>query len=263
MNSTKKAWTNLVLFGVTLFINTLGAVGLINGLSQKAVSDKYVTLITPGPATFSIWGVIYSLLLISLIVMIVKKNDTYYQKAAEDISLLFWISCIINSAWIVSFSFLQIGLSTIFILGFLITLSLILQKLGRLQTGKRILLPLTFGLYTGWLFIASVVNIAAWLVKLKWNGFGIPNEGWAVIMLVIAVFLAFAVQMRNHSAVFPLPIAWAYLGIYQFLKAPEGFKGEFYLLQMVALAGMAVLIGIAAIQFYKNRYALLPDTSHK
>ena len=86
MERTKKGWINGFFFVVTLAINTLGAIGVINGLSQKQISDMYVTLITPSPATFSIWSVIYSLLLISLIVMIVRKNDTYYDRAVDQIS---------------------------------------------------------------------------------------------------------------------------------------------------------------------------------
>lgn len=258
MDRTKKAWINIILLAVTLGINTLGAIGLINGLSQKQISDMYLTLITPSPATFSIWSVIYSFLIISIIVMIVKKNDPYYQNTVDQISTLFWISCAFNIAWIISFSFVLVELSTLFIIGFVITLSLLCQRLLKLQEKKRWLLPLSFGLYTGWLFIATVVNIAASLVKLKWNGFGIAEQVWAIIILIIAVLLAIAVQLKNRSAAFPLPIAWAYFGIYQFLKAPEGFDGQFGFLQVTSLIGMAVLIGAAAIQLYRNQFSLLP-----
>lgn len=263
MDRTKKAWINGLFFVVTLVINTLGAMGLINGLSQKQISDMYVTLITPSPATFSIWSVIYSLLLISVIVMIARKNDAYYDNAVDQITGLFRISCILNVAWIVSFSYLLVELSLIFILGFVITLALICQKLLKIQDKKRWLLPLTFGLYTGWLVIATVVNTAAALVKLKWNGFGFTNDTWAIIILIIAVFLVIFVLFKNRNAAFPLPVAWAYFGIYQFLKAPEGFKGEFGLLQTVALAGIPVLIGVAAIQLYRNRFSLLPVSDNK
>ncbi len=258
MDRTRKAWINGLFFVVTLAVNTLGAIGLINGLSQKQISDMYVTLITPSPATFSIWSVIYSLLLISVIVMIARKNDSYYDNAVNQISGLFRISCVLNIAWIVSFSFVLVELSLIFILGFVITLALICQKLVKIQDKKRWLLPLTFGLYTGWLVIATVVNSAAALVKLKWNGFGLANDVWGIILLVIAVFLVIFVLSKIKNAAFPLPVAWAYFGIYQFLKAPQGFKGEFALLQTVALAGMAVLIVVAAIQLYRNRFSLLP-----
>lgn len=262
MDRTKKAWINGLFFVVTLVINALGAIGLINGLSQKQISDMYVTLITPSPSTFSIWSVIYSLLLISVIVMIVKKDDPYYQRAVDRITVLFRISCILNITWIVAFSYVQIELSVIFILGFVITLYLICQKLVKIQDGKRWLLPLSFGIYTGWLFIATVVNIAAALVKLKWNGFGIADDIWAIIIIITAVLLVILVLSKIRNAAFPLPVAWAYFGIYQFLNAPEGFKGEFGLLQTIALAGMAVLIGVAAIQFYLNHFLLLPNSTN-
>lgn len=262
MERTKKAWVNLIFLAVTILINALSALGIINGLSQKEISDMYLTLITPSPSTFRIWSVIYTLLLISIIAIIIKKQDPYYRCAIDQISILFWISCIFNIAWIFAFSYLQLKLSVLLIFVFVITLSLICQKLLNIQEGKRWLLPLTFGIYTGWLFIATVVNIAAMLVKLEWNGFGIADNIWAIIILIIAVLLAIFVLMKNHNAVFPLPIAWAYLGIYQFLKAPEGFNGEFVFLQIIALIGIVILIGSAAIQFYKNNYSLLPASSN-
>lgn len=153
---------------------------------------------------------------------------------------------------------MQIELSVLFILGFVITLSLICQKLLNIQDRKRWLLPLSFGIYTGWLFIATVVNTAAMLVKLNWNGFGIKDDVWAIIILIIAILLVIVVLFKIRNAVFPLPIAWAYFGIYQFLNAPEGFKGEFGLLPNIALAGMVVLVALAVIQFYRNHLSLIP-----
>ena len=258
MDRTKKALLNALFLVVTLGVNTLGALGFINGLSQKAISDMYVTLITPGPSTFSIWGIIYTLLIISIIAMIIKKNDPYYQNVIDRISPLFWISCLLNMAWIVSFSYVLLEISLIFILLFVIMLALICRQLLQIQE-RNVLLPLSFGLYTGWLFIASVVNTAAVLVKLNWNGFGISFEILAIITLVISVILIFLVNTKLKNAVFPLPVAWAFFGIREFLASPNGFNGEYGLLQIVALVGMAVLVGIAAIQLYINRFSLIPN----
>lgn len=258
METTKKAWINGIFFLVTLIINILSALGVINGLTQKEVSDMYLTLITPSPATFSIWGVIYSLLLISVIIMIAKKNDAYYKNAIDQITTLFRVSCILNIAWIIAFSYVKIELSVLLIFALVITLALICQNLLKINDGKHWLLLLSFGMYTGWLFIATVVNTAAMLVKLEWNGFGIADDIWAIIILSVAILLVVIVLSKIRNAVFPLPIAWAYFGIYQFLKSPEGFKGEFVLLQNVALAGMVVLLVLAAIQFYRNRWSVLP-----
>ena len=259
MNRIKKAWLNLILLLVTLVINTLGAIGLINGLTQKEISDMYVTLITPSPATFSIWSVIYSLLLIAVIVMIVKKDDPYYQKAVDHISNLFIISCILNVVWIVTFSFVWVEVSVLFILAFVITLALIDKRLLDMREGKRWLLPTSFGLYSGWLFIATVVNAAAALVKLDWSGFGLSQETWGIIMLIVAIFLLVIVLLKVRNVIMPLPIAWAYFGINHFLYAAEGLNVAYPTLQIVALAGMAALILISAILFYTNHFSILPE----
>ena len=261
MNRIKQAWINLICLVLTLVMNTLGAIGLINGLTQKEISDMYVTLITPSPATFSIWSVIYSLLLLSMIVMIVKKNNPYYQKVVDQISNLFRISCVLNIAWIVTFSFVLVEISVFFILGFVITLALINMRILEIHEEKRWLLPVSFGLYSGWLLIATVVNIAAALVKLNWSGFGLTQETWGSIMLVVAILLVIGVVLKIRNVIFPLPIAWAYFGINQFLKSPTGFNGEFATLQTVSLFGMVVLIIISVILFVCNHFAILPKLS--
>jgi hypothetical protein len=194
-----------------------------------------------------------------MIVMIVKKNDLYYQKAIDQTSNLFRISCVLNIVWIISFSFVLVEISTLFILGFLIALALISMKLLKIREGKRWLLPLSFGLYSGWLFIATVVNIAAALVKLKWNGFGLTQETWGSIMLIVAILLLVGVLLKIRNAAFPLPVAWAYFGIYQFLQSPAGFKGEFSTLPIIAIAGVSVLVVVAVIQFCRNRFSVLPE----
>ncbi len=258
MKNKTKSWINAILLIATLIFNGMGAFGLINGLSQKEVSDMYPTLITPSPSTFSIWSVIYTFLIISIVVMIVKNNDSYYKRAIDEISFLFWVSCALNIIWIVSFSYNLIGLSTIFIFAFLIVMVLIVKRIGKIQIDRKWLLPITFGLYSGWLFIATVVNIAAWLVKIEWNRFGIAPEIWSVIILFIAVGLTSLVLLSTKNAVFPLPIAWAYFGIYKYLVAPGGYQGEFGMLQNVALIGIVFLIGLSGIQLYKNHYNVMP-----
>ncbi len=172
--------------------------------------------------------------------------------------MLFRITCVLNVLWIVSFSFILVELSSLFIIGFVIVLALLCSKLKNIQISKRFLLPLTFGLYTGWLFIATVVNISAALVKLKWNGFGMADEKWAIITLLVAVFLVLVVNQKIRNAVFPLPIAWAFFGIYSSLISPDGFNGQFGNLQITTLIGMGILLGLAVIQFRQNHFAVFP-----
>lgn len=265
MSRTLKSWLNLVFLVITLIINGLGAYGLINGMSQKEVSDKYITLITPSSFTFSIWTLIYVLLFASVIAMIALKGKDYYEGAIDRISVHFWVSCLLNMAWIVAFSYEQLEISVILILAFLITMTMICTRLIPIHQNKRWLLPLTFGIYAGWLFIASVVNISSMLVKWNWDGFGIADEMWTNIILIVAVVLVFLVNLRLRNAAFPLPIAWAYFGITQFLGSPDSVKAGWdsagpnsQALPIILWAGMGVLILLAIVQYLWNRLRIVP-----
>lgn len=256
MKTRRKAIINLIFLVATLGVNTLGFLGLINGYDQKEVSDMYQTLITPSPGTFSIWSLIYTLIIISLIMMILKKEDTYYKSATENISTLFRLSCIFNGLWIVAFSYLQLEISNLFIFGMLISISLILQNLKEISNDRAVL-PITFGIYNGWVFIATVVNVSATLVKLQWNRFGLSESFWASVVLIGAVIMVFLVNLRNKNSFFPLPIAWAYFGIFTFLRSAEGFNGQYPNLEHISAGGAAILLFLAAIRLYKNNFKVM------
>ncbi|WKY42808.1 tryptophan-rich sensory protein [Eubacteriaceae bacterium ES2] len=212
MNQLVKAIIGLDLLIATLVINGLGAYGFFNGMSQKAISDMYPTLITPAPFTFSIWSIIYLLLIGAAITMIIKSKDDIYSEAIDQIAPLFWISSGLNMVWIICFSFNLIGLSAAVILGFAIVLSLIAKRISLIRIADSWLLPSAFGMYAGWLLIATVVNIAAFLISINWQGFGIGAEIWSVLTLAVAVILAFLVAHFTRNFVIPLPIAWAISG---------------------------------------------------
>ena len=251
----KKVGINALFLTLTLIVNALGGFGFINGTTQSDVSNEYFTLITPSSTTFSIWSVIYGLLIASLVVMYLKRNEKYYEQVINKITPYFIISCILNMAWIVLFSFVLVELSTLFIFGYAIVLALICQQLMRLHEKNRWLLPLSFGLYTGWLMIATAVNVASSLVKLEWNGFGISDDLWALIILIVAAALVIGVSLAVRNAALPLSVAWAYFGIYQNLLNEH--SGDYSLLGIVAIGGLVVLIGYAGIQFYKNQYQVV------
>lgn len=251
----KKVGINALFLTLTLIVNALGGFGFINDTTQGDVSDEFFTLITPSSTTFSIWSVIYGLLIVSIVVMYLKRDEKYYEQLINKITPYFIISCILNMSWIVLFSFVFVELSTLFIFGYAIVLALICQQLMRIHETNRWLLPLTFGLYTGWLMIATVVNVATSLVKIEWNGFGISDNIWAMIILIVSVGLVIGVSLAVKNAVLPLSVAWAYFGIYQNLANEH--TGDYSLLQIVAIAGLVVLIGYAGIQFYKNKYQVI------
>lgn len=251
MDRTKRAVVNLCFLALTIAVNALGAFGIINGLSQKQVSDMYPTLITPSAFTFQIWMVIYALLAASMIVMLVKKDDKYWKQASESISWMFCVSCVFNIAWIVAFSYAKIWLSVILVALLMLTLGFICTELLKIKKDGRWLLPLTFGLYFGWSVVATIVNISAFLVKLNWNGFGLSPAIWTVIVLGVAVVLTAIISWSDRNAAIPLPVAWAFFGIQQVNKHDR-------MINISSIAGILLLLGFALYILILNRWAVLP-----
>lgn len=151
MSTQKKARYNVVLLIFTFFINFFGASGLINGMSQASVSDKYNTLITPAGFTFSIWGIIYSLLLIWAVYLAFQSKKTEYRELINAITPFYWISLITNMIWMVTFSFEWLGISTIFIFVYLFALTACLNKIRTVKHPGQWFSAITFGLHIGWL----------------------------------------------------------------------------------------------------------------
>ncbi|MGO4940224.1 tryptophan-rich sensory protein [Fundicoccus sp. Sow4_D5] len=254
METKTKAWINLGLLLLTIFVNFLGGTGQINGTSQAEVSDTYHTLITPAGFTFSIWSVIYSLLIISMITMVVKHKDHYYSKVIERITPFLWLSYLSNMIWIVLFSYQLIGLSTLFIFAYLFSLSIMMMRLKQINQKREWLIPLTIGLNTGWLFIASVVNLAAFLVQINWGGWGLTDSNWATILMVVAALFTFLVLFIVKNASFPLPIAWAFFGIFMELNT----SGSDAFLGIVAIVCLIFSLLISFFTFYQNQKSIYP-----
>lgn len=251
------ALLNLVAYFSTLGVNYLGSSGFFNGNTQKDISDKYMTLISPAPFTFSIWGVIYSLLLITLIYLFVKSKDEKVSKLVQLISPLFIASSLFNMGWIVAFSYERLGVSTLLIFGLLFSLLIIVERIykNRFEVPST-LAGLAFTLYGAWVFIATIVNISLFLVQLGWNGFGISDSVWTIIVLGIAIGFVFFYLSRFKNAAFPIPLAWAFFGIYSSYANGQLDPAMSTTIQGVLLAGIAIFLIAVVWRFIKNGNAL-------
>lgn len=260
-SSTAKNWAilNLVIFFLTLAINYLGSSGFFNGMSQAEVSAKYTTLVTPAGFAFSIWGVIYSLMLLTLIYFFIKSNDEKVSKLVQMISPLFIISSLLNMGWIITFSYEMVGISTILIIGMAISLLLIVKSIYKYRAElPSSLAGISFTLYGSWVFIASILNSAIFLVKQNWDGFGISDSIWTIVILFVAIgFVLFYLSLYKN-AVFPISLAWAFFGIYGSYSSGRLTLDMAQTIQGVLVFGIAVFILSSVITFVKNEFSIFP-----
>jgi len=78
--TNKKVITYLILNIVGLIsmitINLMSTLGIIGGIKLDYISNKYFTILTPPGFSFSIWGIIYLLLILFIGYQISKKKIT-------------------------------------------------------------------------------------------------------------------------------------------------------------------------------------------
>ncbi|MCX6643576.1 MAG: tryptophan-rich sensory protein, partial [Candidatus Bathyarchaeota archaeon] len=127
-NGNMIRYGNILAYLVVVIVNSIaGAIG-INGRQTGAISDKYATLIAPAGYVFSIWGVIYLLLLGYVAYQIsTKRKDSPFQ---AKIGYLFIVSCIVNICWLLLWHYEMIAVSVILMLVLFASLLLIYTRLG-------------------------------------------------------------------------------------------------------------------------------------
>jgi hypothetical protein len=84
---------------------------------------------------------------------------------------------------------------------------------SKVQLREKIAFHSPFSVYLGWITIASIANVAAALVSVNWDGFGISLETWAIIIVITALLIVMLVALTRKDIAYGLVVIWALLGI--------------------------------------------------
>lgn len=226
-------YINLVLFAGMVLVNYLANALPINNKTTGELSDSYPNLFVPAGITFSIWGVIYLLLLGYCIVQFRSSN----QIAIAGTGKLFALSCILNASWILAWHYQKLPLSLLIMLALLVTLIMINLFLKGFQAN---LIKAAFGIYLGWISIATIANVTALLVHYDWNGFGLTDVTWTIIMISAGALIASVSILNLRNPFIGLAVIWAFTGI--IIKRQDDY------MSIVITAAIAILIvGIAMV----------------
>lgn len=206
---------NTITFFATVVVNGLANALPLNGQTTAQISDRFPVYFTPANYVFSIWGVIYLLLL----------GFTLYQALPSQrenprlrrIGYLPALAGVLNSAWIFLWHYNLFEWTVPVMAGLLLTLIAIYLRLdiGRAATTirEKWLVNIPFSVYLGWITIATIANVTALLYYLNWDGFGISPEVWTVVILLIGAAIASTLIFTRADVAYTLVIVWAYAGI--------------------------------------------------
>ena len=126
MNNKFQKWLNIVMLTLVLVVNSLASSGKINNLTPGKISDSIQVLITPAGYVFSIWGLIYILLLVFVIYQALPQYEN--SPSVKAIGILFSLTCLFNVGWIFAWHYRQFGLSLLIMIGFLLTLLVLMRR---------------------------------------------------------------------------------------------------------------------------------------
>lgn len=215
-----------------LVVNGLANALPLNGLTTGAISDRYPIRFVPAGYVFSIWGLIYLALLAFTVTLAVSRAEPQ----VAPLRPWFVASCLANGAWIFAWHFLQLGLSVVLMLT-LLTCLIVLYR--RTRQVARWTLAAPISLYLGWICVATVANVSAFLWSLGWDGAPLSGATWAAVMMVAASAIVLALSVRFRDPIPPLVVVWALVGI--IVKFPEetAMRTVGSVMVLVLLAGAA------------------------
>lgn len=253
-----------VLNFVVLCVHILVAYGtnarLFNEKTVGEVSDQYESLMTPSGLTFSIWGLIYTALaafcIYHLVVAFRKPALHPVNIDLGRIGVWFLVNNLAAIGWLLTWVNGNITAATILIVIQLVALMIIHIRTGihdpYATAGSKIFTFFPLSIYFGWLTIATIVNIAAYLVATHWQGmgWGYADTTWAQFIIGLAILVTVVVIFAQRNVFYGLVVMWALYGIKS--KRESIDPEEFSAVIQTAWIGIGV-IGIAClIQLINN-----------
>ena len=212
-----RQFINFVAIVAAFGTNVAANLAPINGLNIGEISNTLFkdVLITPANYAFAIWGVIY-LGLFSFAIYQVLPNQRQnphlrqvgYFLVGSSLAQIVWVFCFL-SRWFL--------LSNIAMLGILLPLIIITQRLGigkkKVSRTDKWLIQIPLSIYLAWISIATIVNTAIVLYHRGWNGWGISPQLWTVGVLILAGLLAARMSVVRADTAFVLVYLWASIAI--------------------------------------------------
>ncbi|MEM4735500.1 MAG: tryptophan-rich sensory protein [Candidatus Thorarchaeota archaeon] len=211
---------NVIAVVATIVVNALANIVPFNGRYTGEIADYFFNYFTPAGYVFSIWGVIYVLLIAFMLFQVrASQREANYLR---QIGPLYLIAAVANIVWLVMFHYsygndLLFVFTIIPIVGLLLTLIVIYNRLGvgriLVSRNERLAVQLPVSVYLGWISVATIANTASVLNVLV-PGITLSAQHVTTgVMVLVALVLTFLMLYQRHDYAFGLVFAWASVGI--------------------------------------------------
>lgn len=235
---------------MTLLANYWLASGAYNGKTVADVSRQYDTLFTPANFTFSIWGVIYALLIAYVGFQWYQVGSGKQEPELKKEGGWFIVSNVANMCWIFVWINELVGLSVVMMIILLVALVQLTLRLNleRWDAPVRIIAFVWWPIcvYFGWIILATVANVSALLVRTGWSGNPLSPETWTVVMIIVAMLIYLVLILKRSMREASIVGMWGLAGI-----AYRQWADHREIAYVAIGAGIVLMITVA-YQAFKN-----------
>lgn len=243
----RRQWITVATFVVTVIVNGAANALPIN-LPTRVISDRFDVLVIPAPYVFSIWGLIYLLLLAFTVDQ--ARSSRAADPTLRRLGYLPALTGVLNTTWLLLFQFELFVPTVPVMVALLVTLiavnAITFADRDRLTGPARWTVRLPFSVYLGWITVATIANIAQTLDSLGFDAFGIAPPLVASAVLGIGLAIALTFVWRFADLAYGLVITWAYVGI-------AVKEADTPLVPLVAVGGALAVAGLVLVTTLRHR----------
>ncbi|RUL51606.1 hypothetical protein [Lysinibacillus antri] len=194
---------------VTIFF-TINAFWLqLAGHSTLEIINRLPILFAPASFVYFIWFIVFIFLFLWI------KNYWTLRQSEKFISTLqtsiFIFILILQIASLFSWhhehfiqSIIFLGIQLISLFALYLTYPLKMEMLK---------LRIPIAIYFSWTTFLFILHFCYILVHTGWNGFGLSNALWAVIIMTIGTAIALHLRYHHYDIAYPIIFIWCYIGI--------------------------------------------------
>jgi len=240
---------------------------VINGLSQSQrwnnttvgeISNKFGNLFTPASYAFSIWGLIFLMLIAyGIYQLYMAFANTADSKYISQTGWWFTLANIGNAGWVVAFTYDQILLSVGIMIVILVSLLHVIVRtnmnLEEVSLKTRALAWTPIALYAGWISVATIANFSAYFASIDFMGSQLTQIIWTIALITIAVLINILMVWTRNLRVFAGVAVWALIAI--FMRHKENLESVAYYALVCGLT-LVVIIGLHALSLRKKKLRL-------
>ena len=254
--TTGQPWKAVVVTvsAAVMIVGTIAGFGLIGTRVEESSGGAFAadaTLVTPATPAFSVWSLIY----LGLLAYVVWQWTALASARAARIGWLAAASMLLNAAWLGATQIGWLWPSVAIILTLAVVLGVLVLRLSEhppASVVEKLVVDGTFGLYLGWVSVATVANITAVLVDAGVD----PGAGWsevlAVVVLAVAALLGavYAARLGGRWSV-AAGMTWALGWI-----AAARLSGPVYSTTTAIaaiVAGVVVLVAVTVVRRRRGR----------